>query len=188
MINRLERDAPFLDLTANDLLGHCTATTNLGSNAFVSRSDGTTYTNSATMNVRQNIGVHSVTNSVCCGVHIEGPEPGDEYTPYSLNAVAFVEDANVRPFFFVGENQGTPTSDAAGDTLARCRLLKMGISTALELNTILLINEYTADAPLHFGVGFHCLGGSSTDVTGRAHIYVRRLVELEPKVLDTTKL
>ena len=186
----LERDTRIIDWRTH-LAAFCTSTTWWEAQAKKVRSDGLLHTDYATLDVEDDQGIAAGLVR-CVGVHLTGPEPGDEFTPYAINVSARAEHAEVSPFLFVGESPATITSNAAGDDVLDTRHILQASHQgtgggALDGNIFIVANENTADRGICFGVGMMSPVGSSA-LGLQVSMSVRRLVGVEPPIYDSRKL
>lgn len=187
---RVETDTPIINWQAYQLWS--TVDFSILLSTFVVRSDGVKNTDFATMDCRAVTGAITAREAVCAGVHIAGPQAGEELTPYAVSVTAMAGDSNVRPFLFVGESPAVITNDATGDNVAVCRFLAIGDVTGSDgssLNTemTVVIAENTADRALCFGVGMLAGVSAGLDAQGAARLSVRRLLGPQPQVLNMWK-
>lgn len=184
---RLERDTQIIDW-ATKLSGFSTVQSLLSDTAWEARSSGVI--NSA-FGTAYNIGGKSMNaGSVrCLGVHMEGPQEGEDYTVYAISVNAMSWAAGVRPVLFMGESPASPTVDSV---ISDVRIIGTcdtsgDIGGTLQKDFSVVVKENTAERAVFFGVAMASgLAASSDYMHGR--ISVRRLVKIEPTVLDTTKL
>lgn len=164
-------------------------------------SDGLVPENFATMDIFQ-VATVPDNQCLCVGVHLEGPQDGEEYTPYMISVSALSGDPMVRPFLFVGESPATINSAAAGNVVTDIRIIgthstagQIGITAfnetggSLDKDICIAVKRKTADRKICFGVGM--VAGLST-LSGRksqARLSVRRLYKTdEPRIINTRKL
>lgn len=190
----LERDTHINDWS-NQVAGWCTAMSTISGDTLVVRSDGLVHTDFGTMYVN---GVSGPTAGLgeCVGVHLTGPVESDEYTPYAISVVAMSEDHLVRPFLFVGVSPASVISDATGNTITKVRIL--GVSKPIDSWGSSLEKEMTivsAKMPaglegraICFGVCMAAGTVNAADDNCWAKVSVRRLIGVEPRILDTRKL
>lgn len=187
----LERDTPIIDWQS--YLEWCDTEMVAATQTGKVRSDGVLKVHYGTLDSVGSTGAITARKSVCLGLHITGPEPGVEFTPYSVSVVAMAADKNVRPYLFVAESPAVITNDADGDTVTDLRLLGLGPTPGtdganLEKDVTVVVTEKTADRALCFGVGMMAGVAGGLDVRGYFRLSVRRLVGPGPRIVDARKL
>lgn len=182
----LERDTPIIDWPTYQLW--CTSLSNPFAGSLLVRSDGILKLDSASIDANDDTGVITSDLATCIGLHLTGPEPGTELTPYSVSCVAASEDPDVRPFLFVAESPASITSAAGGNTVTDVRYLGFGNKNTLDKEVTIVAAENTLDRGICFGVGMWGHGGPGADEAGMVRLCVRRLIAPGPRVVDTRKL
>lgn len=186
----LERDTPIYDWTAYDLLS--TSQNVASATTWFTHSDGILHDQFATFQSNYAVGSTTADNVRSGGVNMKGPEPGDEYTPYRIDAVAVCDDVNVRPVLFIGESIAAITDDAAGDVITDIRQVAQANAygpegASLHYNGIILAKENTAGRGLMVGIGMLAGAAGAAACTIWTHLSVRRLIGVNPTVLNTRK-
>lgn len=188
---RVERDVQVFDWVTHDAWGTVDQDPSLGTQAV--HSDGVLYTNVATVSSRASTGAIAAQRQRCLGVHLTGPEPGDEFTLYSIQASAVVSDENALPCLWMGESPATITTAAAGDNVAEVKLIQAGVSSAviggtLRFDGVVAVNENTADRGVCFFVGVRTNLVGAADSVCNMSMTARRLIDVQPRVIDVAKL
>lgn len=191
-----ERDTEFTDWTAA-LAGWSTSATSFSGGDTLMRSDGTVAVDYRSMTVH-NVQLNTTLNKMtAAGLHIQGPRDADELTAYQYQVSVYTNDPNLIPVLFVGVSVATPTNAAAGEIVTEPRWLKWPSSLNEKGNTlnasgIIALTKtdlVAADRAVAFGVGL--LGGLSAPLATSQNVMslsVRRLVAVEPVILDSRKL
>lgn len=144
------------------------------------------------MSLIRGSGAIAADKAFICGLHIKGPEPGNIFTLYQVEAAAQTYLTNVRPFLIIGESPATPTSAAAGDTVDDHRLI-VGTSgghdngSSLYFNGIIAVKERTEDRAICFGLGIQTDAAGAASSVAAARLTVRRLYEPGALVYDRYK-
>lgn len=191
MIYVLERDCKVVDWSTYQ--AWCTTFYDPQLSTHTVRSSGVVNPEFGVVDIRQFMGTITTRTATATGVHVDGPLPGDEYTPYQVSCSAYTEDPVVRPMLFVGESPASPTSGAGGDSITNCRLISVGGEAStegayLQEETIVALPENTADRALCFFVAMYAGSGAGSNLRGFVHLSVRRLIGVHPPILDTRKL
>lgn len=189
----LERDSVIVDWTS--LIAWSTTETDPRTPDSNVRSDGVVYQDYGTLYTSGLTGTITANASRCTGLHIAGPEPGDEFTAYALSCVAMAEDPQVRPYLFVAESPAAPSATSVGQTCGETRFLafadapKGNGGAELAKDTLVVVAESTNKRGLCFGVGMLATGpaGGATE-GGYIRLCVRRLVGPGPRIVDIRKL
>lgn len=189
---RLERDTDIIDWSPATATLSTTDTVHVASNYLV-RSLGVLNADFATLHINALSGVVAAFKVRCAGIHITGPQVGEEFTPYAVSVHAQCADLTLRPFMFIGESPITITSGAAGDSVADVRLMAFPVqsgsdSASLSRQFIVLIKEKTAGRAVCFGVAALAGASASGDLGIQIHMSIRRLIGINPSLIDTTKL
>jgi len=190
-MDRLEQDTRIIDWSAQ-LGGWCQMEVASSSDSPRVRSDGVTHTTFGTLSTQEDIAIaDGVTN--CVGIHIVGPKAGADYTAYQVSASLFCSDNLLIPFLFVAESPASITSSANGDIVSDMRLLAVGESISasggvLDVDMTFIANENTADRPICIGLGVSCANAASSAEAIVGYLSVRRLIGVDPTVIDTRKL
>lgn len=187
----LERDTPIIDWSAQATWP--TVETNLGANTAEVRSDGILHPDYGTMWISDKTGSVTAELAVCAGVHLAGPMDGLDYTAYQVSVVAMGSDPRIRPYLFMGVSPAVITSDATGDTVSNINVLGFAdaptpdYGSTMEKEVTFITKVKTADRGLCIGVGM--LAGLFGSANNRAMVRmsVRRLIGVNPSVLDTRK-
>lgn len=125
------------------------------------------------------------------GLHITGPESGAELTPYAVSVNCICVDETLLPFLFMGSSPATITADATGDVVTDIHILAapLGIrGTGLQREFVVVVEPRAGDEHLCFGIAFVAGVGASLNDAVIAHIAVRRLIGLDPAIIDARKL
>lgn len=190
----LERDAQINEWNTR-IAGFPTAMATMAGEAYIMRSDGVLYTDFGSMYVTADAGP-TLGKCECVGLYLTTPEELDEFTPYQISAFAMTEDPLLRPFLFCGIAPATITNDAGGDTLSKCRILGVfdsgdAFGAAMEVETTIVNKKMPSGKEgraLAIGIGFWAGQTNGADKACLARVSVRRLVGVEPAVIDTRKL
>lgn len=195
---RLTRDCDFLAWDDDAIASWSSTMLVHGSPDILMRSDGIPKINYASFSLRIDHTMTLVNRVSSGGIHIKGPDDGDELTPYAWNALAYTEDPNLFPAVFCAISPAAPTSDAAGDTCKECRYLAfpttsnddaLGGSFVQASGVVALpkTDHIAADRNIAFGIAF--ISGLGVPATSMCmgQLNVRRLVNFEPMILDRTK-
>lgn len=193
--NILERDSRIYDWPTK-LAGWCTTVSALSSTTLTVRSDGTLYSNGyGTLSIQADTGVLGAREATAVGLHIQGPEDlsGSEFTPYLIEACAWSEDDEVRPFLFMGETSAVITSGAGGHSVTPWHFLHApdqhsSEGGALNYCGAVLVNPNTADRGVCFGIGMSAGPSGAATLGGYGYMCVRRLTEVAPTIFDGRKL
>lgn len=189
----LERDTPIIDWAA-PLGGWCTTIDNPNNADFDVRSDGLLHAKYATMSVSSNTPIVTAGNITACGVHLTGPQVGDDFTPYQISAVCTCEDEEARPFLFVCTSPSTISSTAAGNQVEDVRWLDFGGTpsashgSTLRYDGVILANVNIADRGFCVAIGVKAGLVDTQALAGYARLSVRRLIGVDPPVYDSRKL
>lgn len=188
----LERDTHILDWRAHGT-SFSTSAVNGKARSYRVRSDGILHPNYSTISVHEEIATTSVKQVRCAGVNMAGPEPGLDFTPYAISCVAMSGHINQVPILVVGESIATITSDAGGDLITEVHTLDGPVMGSTEYSTlnyqrVILVNENTAGRGICFAIGMLATAGTASTALAWCHMSVRRLIGIDPAVLDTRKL
>lgn len=189
----MERETEIVDSTA-DTAGTATADENPISTSYLTRSDGVVYANYATLTVAKLSAVIAARKIRCVGIHLQGPEPGTDFTPYAVSVNAHCVDDKLRPVFFIGESPAVINADAAGNNVTDVRRLRysmagaVGAGNSLHAELVVVVKPNTADRAVCFGIGMLTGVVLSGDEQTFVHMTVRRLIGVDPLILDTRKL
>ena len=187
----LERDAPVIENTTA-IPGWSASFVDLsGADALRMRNNGLTYTDFGAAYCIADTPAISAGQVAGIGLHMQGPQESDEgeYTPYAISAHCICQDTSVRPFVFYGENGGTLSDGSSGNLMQNCKILAGGDGTKVEFDGTVLLKEITADRAIGFGIGLLADASGASDADAAvARISVRRLISLEPRVIDVGKL
>jgi len=186
----LERDTTIIEWQA--YRGWCTVFTNLLTETLTVRSDGLVHPDYAVLDTSETTGTVTARATNCMGVHLTGPEPGAEHTCYQIAAICATDDPLLRPFLFIGESD-TITSAVTGNLVTDIRILEFGTNDGLDGNSLksnmtIATPVNTADKTICIGVGLMAGVANAVNLGAWLHIAVRRLVGVNPQVLDTRKL
>lgn len=195
---RLERDTFVVNMN-NAVAGWCTTAINNNLDAWAVRSDGVTVTDYGVATVMTNLPIIAAGAGVAYGIHIQAPEvtEGNDANVFSLYAVqaeAWCEDDNIRPFLFVGESPSSITSGSGGNVVTDVRLIGTPTGSALaggnlSIEKVVAIKEVPGgEANICFGVAMLAGLVGGTAVGGFSNLCVRRLLGNKPQILDGTKL
>lgn len=189
--NILERDTRIIDWTGYQTW--CTAFSLLTASTIKVKSDGLIHADFATVKVRAATPVITARSVCATGIHITGPLAGTEHTCYSVSAVCMAADPEVIPFLFLAESGATINNDAAGNSCNSHRLLGVAHmsgaeGSALEKELTIAVKVNTADKSLVFGIGILANASTSAALTAYMHLSVRRLIGVNPAIIDTRKL
>lgn len=187
----LERDTPIIDWSA--YVDWATTLSSLNAASFNVRSDGLLKGDYGSLYSKANTGVITAGNVTCAGVHLPGPEPGVEFTPYAVSCIAMAEDDDVRPLMFIGESPVTITSDVTGDVVTGIRMLGFAHAVGdqgshMEREMTVVVTELTADRALCFGVAMAAGSTGGATAAGMVSLSVRRLIGPGPRIVDARKL
>lgn len=188
---RLERDTNIVAWQGYEA-GWCTDSNPITANNQV-RSDGVLHPDYAVIDMNGATGAMLTREATFIGLHIAAPEDDSGFTCYQIHARAQCDGGDIRPILVIGEAQ-TVTSDATGDQIKQTRLLD--VASFRDLEGGMLKTEMTiACPPLPtagknpcFAVGMLNGVGTSSNLNAWVHLSVRRLVGVNPKILDATKL
>lgn len=188
----LERDTQIIDWRAR-LGGWGTGGSGSGGTSYAVRSDGLLHVSFATLDVFSSTVNPAVNIINSVGVHLTGPDPGDEFTPYSISCMAHTTDPDVIPMLFLGESPASITSDSAGNTVTEIRHIALGESpgpngSVLMKDMTIICPEKTAGRGLCIAIGM--MAGPNTAPTNNrcyARLSVRRLFGVHPPIIDTRK-
>lgn len=187
---RLERDTNLVDWTSG-FPGWCTDHNIITANNQV-RSDGVLHSDYAIIDFNGAQGM-AARKATFAGVHLAAPLEEEGFTCYQITARMQCDEPTVRPILVVGEAQ-TVTADAGGDQIKHTSLLDVALYSGLE-GAALRTDMTIALPPMEedgtnpcFAVGLLAGDASSVTENGWFHLAVRRLVGVNPKILDTTKL
>ncbi len=187
----MERDTPIIDWST--VRAWSTDITSPTTSQIDVRSNGALSTKYATLSVRALTGAITARSCVAAGLHITGPKAGAEFTPYALSCLAVGGDSNVRPFLFVAESPATITNNAAGDAVTDVHWLAAGDTpgtdgSKLQADMVIVCNPNTADRALCFGVAMLAGVSAALDTACFVRLSVRRLIGVNPAILDTRKM
>lgn len=188
----LERDTPIINWSAQGLWP--TTETNLGANTANVRSDGILHPDYATTWLSDKTGALTAELAVCSGVHLAGPKPGIDFTPYQVSVVAMASDPRIRPYLFCAVSPAAITTDATGDVVSNVRVLGFApppnseYGSTMEKEVTFIANVKTADRGMCIAVGM--LSGLTGSANNRSmvRLSVRRLIGVQPSIIDTRKL
>lgn len=188
----LERDTDIVDWSAT-ITNLATTESADGTGSYNVRSSGILNSEYATLDFRGLTGAVTLRKFRCIGLHIAGPMEGNELTPYAVTLRARAQDETGRLFAFVGESPAVITGAAGGDVVTETQLLAVGhadgnAGSALDREFIVSVAERTADRGLCFGFAFEANSGAAANLYARCQMTVRKLISLEPRVIDTRKL
>lgn len=155
---------------------------------YLVKSLGVLDENYATLHSGNNTGVIGAADVRCVGVHITGPEDGTDLTPYAVSVHAQCAEQTVRPFLFIGESPATITSAAAGDTVTDVRRIAFPIGPTLDREFVVLVAQKTAGRGLCFGIAIMADILATSNLPYMIHMNVRRLIGVDPMLIDTRKL
>lgn len=169
----------------------CTTATDPTTTDYTARSDGTTNENYGVMEAQGLITATANQMFANC-VYMQPPKEGDELTPYSISVSALVEDETLRPVLFIGMAPASYGASGAGQQSTICRIIKPGkcdlSGGVLNADFVIALGELpTADRQLTVGLGFMA-GKSAGTGDAWARLEVRRLLTLEPTIIDAQKL
>lgn len=184
------------DTRVNDWLNYGswpTAYTLLTTSTMKVRSDGVLNTDYANVSSRGTSGVITARSTCAIGVHLTGPLPGSEFTCYQISAACIAADPTVKSLLFIGESPATITNNAGGDTVTAHRLLRTCESSGAEgsmlnVEMTVALPVLTDDLGTCFGIALLAGSGASSDLTAYMHMSVRRLIGINPAIIDTRKL
>ena len=187
----LERDTPIIDWPT-EVLWATTLTDPIGTTASV-RSDGLLDVDFGTVINAAVTPIITARRMSSVGLHITGPEAGDEYTAYAISCVALSHDLNYRPCLFMGESPATITNNATGDTVTSVTFLDFGQAAhdgggcSLKADVTVVVAEKTADRAICIGIGIMSGAAAGIASFAAARLSVRRMVAPGPRVIDTRK-
>lgn len=128
------------------------------------------------------------------GLHMAAPEEDAGFTCYQITARLMCDDGSLKPILIVGEAQ-TVTADAGGDEVKETRLLDVASFHSSSVGgmmktdmTIAMSTMPTAGKNPCFALGILNGLGTSGNLNAWGHLAVRRLVGVNPAILDTGKL
>lgn len=153
------------------------------------RSDGTKAEKYTTLNVHAVTGIIAARKMRSVGVHIEGPETGTPFTCYAISCKVFGIDDNIRPVLMMGESPAVIDTTAAGNSVISAQPIAVGGNVglegfALEKETIICVNENTAERGLCFFINLIAGAAPSADSLAVVSMSVRRLVGSSLQVLN----
>lgn len=157
------------------------------------RSDGIVNENYGVADARDVTGVIGAVKMTSAGLHMKGPQPGPDLTCYAIDAVAGCDDPTVKPFLFMGETD-TVSNSANGNPITDCRILAYAddsgaMGGTLKKQMVVCVPVGPADKDkLGFAIGLMAGPSDSADLNAFMHLAVRRLVGVDPQILDTRKL
>lgn len=189
----LERDTPIINWATVHLWANALSDPLTGSFAAV-RSNGLLAGDFATMTVNEKTAAVTGELAVCAGIHLAGPEPGVEFTPYAISCAAMAVDPELRPFLFVGESPASITNGANGDVVTDIQLLAFGEGpnefhgSSLAVDMTVVISEKTTDRAVCFGIGMMAGISTSGNKGGYARLSVNRMIKAGPRIIDNRKL
>lgn len=189
----LERDTDIVDWGSRTA-GTITSDDDPTAANYLVRSDGVLYPDFGVLLVAKLSAVVAADKCRSVGIHIQGPQPGLEYTPYAVDVNAHCVDEKLRPCFFVGESPATITSAAGGNTVTETRLLRFPetgaalVGSSLKASFTLIIAENTADRGVCFGICMMAGLLPCSDEPHYVHMSVRRLIGVNPLLIDTRKM
>lgn len=197
---RLDRDGDFIS-HAHELFVHATTHIANGLDDINVRSSGLLQIDHAMVKVNAALTI-TAGNLTGTGLHISSPPiHGEEFTPYSYNCTAWSEDPEIVPMLFIGVSPAVITNNNTGDVVTDIRFIKAGKSSGASMVTLEAEGTIATQHPfttlgagyetraICFGVAFVCgLNNATAGSACYARISVRRLVQNEPQILDTSKL
>lgn len=193
---RVERDTQLGDWATIAPAGFATTVLGLGADLQVS-SDGILHPDYGIIKVRDgSTEVLTANQNTCCGVHLAGPLAGDEFTLYSYDLRCFVDSNAITPFAFVAVSPASITSAAGGNVCEEWVNLKWGEAYDTEMRTLNAhgvialpqTDAVSAGRGVCFGVGLMTHGAGAAAGSAIVHGAVRRLIDVQPAIIDINKL
>lgn len=195
----LERDTPFLSWTDDDNSPWCTASSAAAAANIVMRSSGVLNEDSGSMVCRGTTTM--IANEIRSnGIHLRGPYDElalDEHVVYQYDVCALSTDVNLIPLLFCAISPASITSSAGGDTVSEVHAISYAQNITTIGNTLNAQGTFAVPKTDHIAVNRHIAFGvgmmagpaaAAGTNTMYARLCVRRLVNLEPSILDTRKL
>lgn len=187
----IERDSAIVDFSAEQSFSQ--SESNLEAVTWNVRSDGVQRTNYGVLTASQEITTTTADKTKATGLHITGPADGDELTLYCIQAFALSDDPNVRPVLFIAESPASITSASAGDVCTTRRILAAGTGLGTEgsqlaYHGVVAVDDTPNGRGVVFGIGMSANSSGGAATKAIVNMTVRRLVGVDPRVLDTRKL
>lgn len=158
------------------------------------KSSGTLNVDYGTLTLSMLSGVITARRIRAAGVHITGPQPGNDFTPYAVSVQATCADESLRPYLLIGESPATITSNDTGDVVTNMNVLATPMASngsggsSLQRSFTAVVAVKTDDRALCFALAFLAGVGASLNDAVIAHLTVRRLIGLDPSIIDARKL
>lgn len=192
---RLERDTQIIDWAALTL-ALSTSTSAAAGDDIRMTSDGLVHSNFGVAHTKGLTVAVAGNKITAAGINLQGPDPGDEYTLYSYNAFAWCVDPELMPILFCAVSIAIPTNAVGGDLCEHYQLIALPQSLgtthrALQSEGTIILpktDAVAASRAVAFGIGFATAGSTSGTLGAYTRLSVRRLMENEPAIIDTTKL
>lgn len=154
-------------------------------------SDGLVYNEFGTVRCEEKTSVVAGFETAC-GINMKEAEAGAEYTPYQINVAAMFTDPQLMPHLFIGQSTNPPTAALGGDLITRMKVLACATTlgsagSTLNANITVLV-KVDGTQKICFGIAME--GNNASPVSKRASMVlsVRRLIGVNPAVIDTRKL